>query len=169
MTKFEEMVEWAKGGVENVVKAFEKPDDDVMPTLLMRCPAGAFVVPLRGDKHELPGLLRALFLRYRPRFAALVLSAWSASLDAKVEEERALLALVFTGATSVRALPEQYRKEIVMVEASDGTALRNLCAQLNRSPDLPPALGPWEELDQEKAKGGRLQGVVRDALQGVRK
>lgn len=156
MSTFEENLEHVQHMVESIGEGFDKPDDDWM-TVAILMGEQPIIAMLAVDKDEWPKVVQALGKQYRPEFVALVLSSWTAASTTVEEHEAAIRKY-----GSVSKMPN--RREVLMLQVSDGHRNEMWFADINRFEDIPPKLGPWETHGELRQIEGPLAALALAAF-----
>ncbi|NDC36962.1 MAG: hypothetical protein EBZ48_02800 [Proteobacteria bacterium] len=148
----EQVIDVAKAGATAVQHEFNHPDDDWQPIMIAVAPnEKAIVASLdfkdQQAKENIATKVIPSFIRKRGIVAvAITVSAWVTKL-AKGD----------TLKVPVRKSPD--KKEILEIAGMSADRSVILMADIERHPDKPPTLGPWEELVR---KGDQLSGLFVD-------
>lgn len=152
----EELMVVAKAASRKCMEELEGPDDDIIPMLVWRGPAGFGFMPLGEliaeglDKDGAVPVIMGTIVAFQAEGAAMVMTGWMVwpadgePLDCSPSEHPAGLEVV-----------------TVMSMGADPKCDRMDSAPVIRYPDKPPGLAPWR---QDGALQGRIMGRFGDAI-----
>lgn len=147
-----------------------KPDEDWEATAWLYSPKkGMIIIPLmeffwdqEGKKQVVPALAEVA-RQSKAISGAFLVSQWAVALDANDPLTETSLEMIRRFGTEGR--PD--RVEQVALEICDGKKTEVWVAKINRTPDKPPTLGPWELFP--KNTEGILANVIQRVLNTVKK
>lgn len=134
-------------------RRFTSPDDDWLPMLFFRTPAGVLhcvAVPMIEDrKDDIAAAMKAMLAMNKATEAALLTSAWMVARPAGTP-----------GIDSLRPSQHPARREVLVLTGVDDATATTRVAFIRRHPGRPPTLGDLEEA----AEGPSIAGRFIDAL-----
>lgn len=169
---FERFRDFMLESVRRVGDTFKKPDDDWSAVLFLEGEQPA-IAALAGDKRGWPKAVDDLFREMRPRFAALVMSTWTLSVDV-TNMPPALRELQKEMLASLGVRDHPGREEAVLVEVARPGHSELWKATILRDEKLPPQLGEFAPYGPANAEGGaqysgRLAQVLGRAFEKLGK
>ena len=142
-------------------KEFTDPEDDWGQMWLILTPKGRATF-MAGDLHK-HDMARAVGIYAKKEGAHVVgftSSSWTLAFEDVPEDERGRIMELHAAGVQIADMP--YKREKVMVSLYSASQVRIFSAEIHRTDDKPPTLGPFERFDFQEQHGG--QGEISGAM-----